>query len=97
MRATPADVVRGQHAHFQTEMVLISLQATAIIDVENTAGQVHRFQLDSPHQGLYVPVLHWSSIYLRPDSLLLCLASSDYAEEDYIRDYEVFRTLGVKT
>nr|WP_225986680.1 FdtA/QdtA family cupin domain-containing protein [Rufibacter sp. LB8] len=88
---TPASVVRGQHAHVHTEMVLLCLQGTATIEVEDVEGNKETFTLAQPNAGLFLPTLHWSKIYLQPTSVLLCLASTDFAEEDYIRDYQVFK------
>lgn len=90
---TPASVVRGQHAHWHTELVLVNLKGNATIELENQAGEVQTFVLDSPTKGLYLPVMHWSRIYLQPEAVLLCLASTDYEEADYIRDYEAFKAV----
>ncbi|KAA3439387.1 sugar 3,4-ketoisomerase [Rufibacter hautae] len=91
VHGTPPNITRGQHAHYQTEMVLVILQASATIEVENLAGQVEVFNLDNPKIGLFVPIMHWSRIYLDQGAVLLCLASTDYDEADYIRDYNEFR------
>jgi len=90
----PSLVVRGQHAHKTTNMVLICLQGTVSIEVENVDGVKQDFHLATPQQGLYLPAMYWSRISLEPSSILLSLASSDYEEEDYIRDYNFFKSLG---
>jgi hypothetical protein len=47
--------------------------------------------LDNPNVGLYLPPLTWSEqTNYNPDTILLVLASHDYNELDYIRNYEDF-------
>jgi hypothetical protein len=44
--------------------------------------------LSSPDRGLYIPPLTWGSQYqFSSDAVLLVLASHNYDEVDYIRDY----------
>ncbi|WP_114781445.1 sugar 3,4-ketoisomerase [Botryobacter ruber] len=87
---TPAGVVRGRHAHKQTEQVLVALNGTIRVEVESGAGEAAVFVLDAPDKGLYLPPLHWTRIHISEGAVLLSLASTDYVEEDYIRDYDVF-------
>lgn len=84
------DVVRGKHANFDTEFVLINVAGTSKVRV--TDGKRERiFNLDRPHIGIYLPKLVWKEMYdFSDDSVLLCLASEHYNAEEYIRDYDKY-------
>lgn len=90
---TPATVIRGGHAHYQTEMILIALHGTIILQVENLAGKQWQYKLDRPDTGIYIPVMHWHTMIYEVDAVQLVLASADYNEDDYIRDYQAFKRL----
>ena len=84
------DVVRGRHANYNTEFVLINVSGTSKVRVDDGASQ-KVFHLDRPHIGIYLPKLVWKDMYdFSEDSVLLCLASEHYDANEYIRDYEEY-------
>ncbi len=87
--ATPPDVVRGQHAHFSTEQLLVAVQGQVKVVVDN-GHTTQTFILTTPETGLYLPPMHWAVIYFEEGAILLCLASTDFSEQDYIRQYDAF-------
>lgn len=84
------DVIRGRHANYHTEFVLINAAGTSKVKVDDgTAQKV--YDLDRPHIGIYLPKLIWKDMYdFSEDSVLLCLASEHYDADEYIRDYDQF-------
>jgi hypothetical protein len=47
--------------------------------------------LSRPDRGLYIPPLTWGSQYqFSSDAVLLVLASHEYDDKDYIREYGLF-------
>jgi hypothetical protein len=88
---TPQSVIRGGHAHFQLEQVLIAAAGTVTVTCESMEGEVSIFILDTPERGLYIPALCWHIIQFSPESVILSLASTPYNEADYIRDYQEFK------
>lgn len=87
---TPETVERGNHAHKNTVQLLICLRGKIKITLENRQRQVLEFVLDNPNQGLFIPNYYWRRLKFFEGGLCLCLSSSDYFEEDYIRDYQEF-------
>jgi len=87
---TPEHIERGNHAHKVCKQVLIAVNGLVEIELENTQGMKETFSLNTPSIGLFVPVLHWRKITMTKDAVLLCLASEEFEESDYIRDHEVF-------
>ncbi len=90
------DVVRGKHANRDSEFVLINVSGTSKVMV--TDGKEKQIiELNKPRQGVYLPKLVWKEMYdFSPDSVLLCLASTHYDGNEYIRDYEDFLKLDLK-
>ncbi len=88
---TPEDVVRGHHAHYKTEQVLIAATGWIKVETENRLGEKNTFLLDKPNQGLYLPPNCWHTMKYSHSSVQLVFASTVYIESDYIRDYNEFR------
>jgi hypothetical protein len=88
---TPEGVIRGHHAHKNLNQVIIAVHGCIIFNIENVNGDKSRFVLDHPSKGLFIPPMHWRTIELFKDSVLLCLASEEYIEKDYIRNYDEFK------
>ena len=86
-----SDVVRGQHANKESEFVLINVAGTSKVKVKDGKGNVAVFSLTRPHTGVYLPKMVWKDMYdFSDDSVLLCLASTHYDPNEYIRDYDEF-------
>lgn len=88
---TPEDVIRGFHAHHETEMILIAAAGKITVKTEDATGEVMEFQLERPNEGLYLPKLCWHTMQYSHNAVQLVLTSSHYAAEDYIRDYDEFK------
>jgi dTDP-4-amino-4,6-dideoxygalactose transaminase len=81
---------RGYHAHKKLEQFIVCLQGSACIKLEGESGS-HEFSLTTPQQGVKVPPGYWRSLSLSRDAVVSVLASEEYDEDDYIRDYEEFK------
>lgn len=90
---TPESIVRGRHAHYRTEQVLVALSGRIIVMTEAADGTLRTFRLESPDTGLYVPPNVWHTMQYSPTAVQLVLASTSYNENDYIRDYDQFRAI----
>jgi dTDP-4-dehydrorhamnose 3,5-epimerase-like enzyme len=88
---TPESIVRGRHAHFKTEQILIAASGRIIVTTENGAGQIETFILDSPEKGVYIPPSVWHTMQYTHSSIQVVLASTHFDEKDYIREYEMFK------
>jgi mannose-6-phosphate isomerase-like protein (cupin superfamily) len=89
---TPEDVVRGRHAHYKTEQVLIAVAGRIVVNLELPNGEKQIYTLDKPNVGLYVPANCWHTMQYSHSSVQLAFASTQYAESDYIRNYDDFKT-----
>lgn len=90
--STPDTILRGRHAHRATEHVLLAVAGSIVVTLESAAGELSVFRLESPHVGLYVPPHVWHTMQYSPGAVQLALASRPFEEEDYIRNYQEFKT-----
>jgi acetyltransferase-like isoleucine patch superfamily enzyme len=89
----PGSRVRGEHAHKKCSQLLVSLHGGCSVMVDN-GKQRQEFRLERPDLALLIPPMVWGTQFKHtPDAVLLVLASDDYDADDYIRDYDVFRSL----
>jgi dTDP-4-dehydrorhamnose 3,5-epimerase-like enzyme len=88
---TPDLIVRGRHAHYATEQILVAVNGKIVVNTETAGGELQSFLLDTPYKGVYIPPNVWHTMQYQKDAVQLVFASSEYDEKDYIRDYNVFK------
>lgn len=78
---------RGFHSHNDLEQVLIAIHGSVKILIK-TPYEEDNIELNNPSEGLYIGPMIWREMYdFSNDAVLLVLASHEYDESDYIRDY----------
>ena len=87
----PGGEARGGHAYRENEEFIIALSGS--FDVILDDGKEKKvFHLNRSYYGLYVPKGIWREMdNFSTNSLALVLASTQFDENDYIRDYDVFK------
>jgi hypothetical protein len=90
---TPESIVRGRHAHYKTEQLLMAVSGSILVNIETLKGELFTFKLEKPGLGLYIPSLAWHTMQYSHSAVQLIIASSHFEEKDYIRDYETFKVL----
>ena len=90
---TPQSIVRGKHAHYETEQVLIAVAGEITLITELVDGALNTFVLDKPDKCVYIPALTWHTMQYSHNAVQMVLASTVYLENDYIRDYSKFKNL----
>ena len=87
----PAGASRGGHAQRTMQEVIIAISGSFDVSMYDEHGP-HRWQLNRPTVGLHVPANVWRSLSnFSSNSVALVLASTQYDEADYIRDFELFK------
>ena len=84
---------RGKHSHYKTKQVLIALcgKVTVVCD---DGKERQEYILNNASEALYIPEMIWDEqIYYDKNTVLLVLSDTLYDSEDYIEDYEEFRSL----
>lgn len=81
---------RGFHAHKKLKQVLICVNGSCTIYLDNGA-ETAEVPLTTPNIGLMLDSAIWREMHhFSPDAVLMVLASELYDESDYIRDYDEF-------
>lgn len=92
----PGGEHRGGHAFRETEELIIALSGSFDV-VLNDGEKELKFSLNRSYIGIYVPKMIWRMLEnFSTNSLALIIASTDYSEEDYIRDFNEFKVLSGK-
>ncbi len=88
----PSDSTRGGHAHIELQQFLIALSGS--FDVVLDDGYNRRvITLNRPFKGLLIPNGIWRELEnFSAGAVCLSLVSDVYKEEDYIREYEAFKS-----
>tara|TARA_R110002126_G_scaffold83973_1_gene204454 strand:- start:653 stop:1057 length:405 start_codon:yes stop_codon:yes gene_type:complete len=86
----PSNAFRGGHSHVEQQEVLIALSGSFEV-VLNDGFEKKSFVLNKPNIGLYIPNGIWRELEnFSSGAVCLVLASDEFIEEDYIRDYDAF-------
>ena len=90
----PGGEARGGHAHKQLQQFIIA--ATGSFDVILDDGlSKERYHMNRSYYGVYIPSGVWRELdNFSSGSVCLVLASEYFDEEDYIRDYDVYKQYG---
>jgi len=87
----PGGAARGGHAHIRLQQLIVALSGSFDAILDDGAGG-RTFHLNRPYYGLYVPPMIWRELNnFSSDAVCLVLASEYYDENDYIRDYGIFK------
>ena len=86
----PGGEERGGHAHKNLNQLIVSVSGSFDLTVDD--GSIKKtFQLSRPNMGVLIPTGLWRELHnFSSGSICLVLASEEYSEEDYIRDYSNF-------
>jgi len=86
----PGGSERGGHAHKGLHQLIIAMSGSfdVVLDDGKDKRRVH---LNRSYQGLYVCPMIWRTIdNFSSGSVLMVLASNNYTEDDYYREYSDF-------
>ena len=90
--AVPPEGERAHHAHRVQQELLVAVSGAFTVHCDD--GQVRTaHRLDSPAYGLFLPEMVWHHLDNFTDgAVCLVLASGPYAYNEYVTDYDEFRT-----
>lgn len=89
----PGGQVRYGHAFKEQEEFIIALSGSFDITLHDGIRET-KFHMCRSYYGLYVPNLNWRVIdNFSTNSVALIMASTGYDENDYIYDFQQFKTL----
>jgi dTDP-4-dehydrorhamnose 3,5-epimerase-like enzyme len=86
----PSDAYRGGHAHKEVHELLIALSGSFEVLLDNGKAK-QKVMLNKPNKGLLIPTGVWRELdNFSSGAVCLVLASEEFDESDYIRNYDAF-------
>lgn len=86
----PGGESRGSHAHKELWQIMIAMSGSFRVTLDDGKDK-KSFYLNRPYQGLLVKPGMWRDLDdFSSGAVCVVLASEDYDEKDYIRDYDEF-------
>lgn len=88
----PGGKDRGAHAYKENEEFIVALSGSFDVELDDGTNK-QTFSLNRSYFGVYVPKGMWRTMKnFSTNSLALVLSSTEYDNDDYIMDYEEFKT-----
>lgn len=88
----PGGKDRGAHAYKKNEEFIVALSGSFDVELDDGRNK-QTFSLNRSYFGVYVPKGMWRTMKnFSTNSLALVLSSTGYDKDDYIMDYEEFKT-----
>jgi len=92
----PGGELRGGHAFRETEEMIVALSGSFDVVLHDGVKE-YKYSLNRSYYGVFVPKMMWRMLEnFSTNSLALIIASTDYDEDDYIRDFKEFKNLKIK-
>jgi hypothetical protein len=89
----PGGECRGGHAFRETEELIVALSGSFDVVLHDGSQEFH-FSLNRSYYGVLVPKMVWRLLEnFSTNSLALIIASTNFDEADYIRDFSEFKSL----
>lgn len=86
----PDGAERGGHSHIEQQEFLIALSGSFEVVIKD-GSEEKTFMLNRPDQGLLIPQGLWRELMnFSSGAVCLVIASGEFLEEDYIRDFDAF-------
>lgn len=86
----PSSSIRGGHSHKKLQQVLIAISGSFDVVLKDGISST-TITLNKPDKGLLIKNNTWRELEnFSSGAVCLVLASTNYSEEDYIRDFDEF-------
>jgi hypothetical protein len=86
---------RGNHAHINSDRVIICISGRIDVDIESISGETYQFQLHDPSVVLYYPRMHWIKLKFHKGSLAAVGASEVFKKDITVKDFQDFKKLKI--
>jgi len=92
----PTGQTRGAHAHKNLQQLIVATSGSFEVTLDDGENR-QAFQLNRPDYGLHIYPFIWCQLSnFSSGAICLVLASEPYNPDDYIREYEKFKTMKSK-
>ena len=89
----PSGEARGGHAHLKLQQLIVAVSGSFDVVIDDGLNR-RTVTMNRPYQGLLIRSLIWRELCnFSSGAVCLVLASIEFDEEDYIRDYQSFLSM----
>lgn len=89
----PGGETRGSHAFREQQEFIVALSGSFDVILHDGVSE-QKFSLNRSYYGLYIPKMLWRRMEnFSTNSLALIVSDKQFDANDYIRDFEKFKTL----
>jgi len=89
----PAGEERGGHSHHVSEELLVAISGSFNVNLFD-GTEWHTFTLNRPFEALYIPAGYWRTLdNFSSGSVCMVMTSTQYSEDDYVREFDEFMKL----
>lgn len=89
----PSGQTRGGHAYFRQNEVIIALSGSFDVVITKPNGYTETYSLNRSYYALYLPAKTWRHLEnFSTNALSLHASDRQFDVDDYIRDFEKFRS-----
>ncbi|MCM1021418.1 MAG: FdtA/QdtA family cupin domain-containing protein [Muribaculum sp.] len=90
----PGGEMRYGHAFRTQQEVIVALSGSFDVVTVGLDGQEIRFRMARSYHGLYLPPMMWRMLdNFSTNSVALVISSTLYSPDDYIEDFDEYKTL----
>jgi len=87
----PGGETRGGHAYMELNEFIVALSGSFDVVLDD-GNEKRTYSLNRSFYGLFVPKMIWRGLEnFSTNALCMILASEKYNEDDYLRDYDLFK------
>jgi hypothetical protein len=84
---------RGNHAHLNTDRVIICLSGMIDVVIESVKGEQYEFRLKDPAEVLYYPRLYWIKLQFHHGATAVIAASDTFKNDITVKDFDAIKKL----
>jgi hypothetical protein len=88
---------RGNHAHVNTDRVIVCVSGRIDIEIEGVQGETYEFALTDPSTVLFYPRLYWIKLKFHKGALAVVGASDTFKNDITVKDFVAFKKLMVSS
>jgi len=93
----PGGQYRGGHAYYEQNELIIAMSGSFDVVITKPNGEKKKYSLNRSYYALYVPARTWRHLEnFSTNSLSLHASDMQFSKEDYIRDFNRYKSLHVQ-
>lgn len=90
-----SEALRGNHAHVNTDRVIVCVTGRIDVEIESVMGKTYEFELSNPSVVLFYPRMYWIKLKFHKGAIAVVGASDMFKNDITVKDFSAFKNLTV--